>query len=63
MAILNSNPIISRSEMANQLEISEGSLRHHLEKMKSENLIRREGSDKGGKTICFPFPTTKKPAL
>lgn len=39
--------------MAKQVSISYGSLRHHLEKMKSENLIKREGADKGGKWIII----------
>jgi hypothetical protein len=42
--------------MANHLKISEGSLRHHLEKMKCENLIRRSGSDKGGKWLVIAAP-------
>jgi ATP-dependent DNA helicase RecG len=51
MVLIGSNPTISALEMANQLGISYGSLRHLLEKMKGENLIRREGADKGGKWI------------
>lgn len=39
--------------MAKQLGISEGSLRHHLEKMKRDGLIKREGSDKGGKWVVI----------
>jgi len=53
LSIIHMNPSISRSEMVRQLGISEGSLRHHLERMKSENLIKREGSDKGGKWIII----------
>jgi ATP-dependent DNA helicase RecG len=53
LAILDSEPTVSRLEMAKRLSISEGSLRHHLEKMKNENLIKREGSDKGGKWIII----------
>jgi predicted HTH transcriptional regulator len=51
--LLSSNPAISTSELAKQVGISYGSLRHHLEKMKSENLIKREGADKGGKWIII----------
>ncbi|MDR0682751.1 MAG: transcriptional regulator, partial [Dysgonamonadaceae bacterium] len=40
-------------EMANHLEISESSLRHHLEKLKRENLIRRSGPDKGGRWLVI----------
>jgi predicted HTH transcriptional regulator len=53
LELLISNATISRSEIANQLEISEGSLRHYLGKMKIENLIRREGADRGGKWIVI----------
>jgi len=51
LELIKSNASISRSEMADQIGISESSLRHHLETMKSENIVRREGADKGGKWI------------
>ncbi len=53
LSILDSNPTISRLEMVKQLGISEGSLRHHLEKMKHENILKREGADKGGKWLII----------
>jgi ATP-dependent DNA helicase RecG len=51
--LLNSNPALSTSKMAAQVGISYASLRHYLEKMKSENLIKREGSDRGGKWVII----------
>ena len=53
LELMKSNAAISRSEMANQIGISESSVRHHLETMKNNNIIRREGSDKGGKWIII----------
>ena len=53
MELLIYSPSISRSVIAGQLGISEGSVRHHLEKMKNENIIRRSGPDKGGKWIII----------
>jgi predicted ArsR family transcriptional regulator len=47
------NPVLSTPEMAEQVGISYASLRHHLEKMRSENLIKREGADKGGKWVII----------
>jgi len=48
-----SNAQISRSEMAKKLNITEGSLRHHLEQLKNAGIIRREGADKGGKWVII----------
>ncbi|MDR2890576.1 MAG: putative DNA binding domain-containing protein [Alistipes sp.] len=51
IALLKANSAISRPEMVERLNVSEGSLRHHLEKMKRDGLIRHEGSAKGGKWV------------
>jgi predicted HTH transcriptional regulator len=48
MTLLEDTPNISRSSIAKQLSISNGSVRHHIEKLKEDGKIRREGSDKGG---------------
>jgi ATP-dependent DNA helicase RecG len=53
LALLKKGRAVSRLEMAKQLNISEGSVRYHLRKMKGANLIKREGSDKGGKWIII----------
>ena len=53
LEIIKSNGKISRSEMVKQLNITEGSLRHHLEQLKNANIIRRDGADKGGKWIIL----------
>jgi DNA-binding Lrp family transcriptional regulator len=37
--------------MAEKLGIFESTLRHHLEKLKREGVIKREGADKGGKWV------------
>jgi predicted HTH transcriptional regulator len=50
---IKTNDNISRSEMAKQLNITEGSLRHHLEQLKIKGIIRRDGSDKGGKWVII----------
>jgi predicted HTH transcriptional regulator len=49
LEIIRANAQISRSEMIKQLQITEGSLRHHLEQLKNAGIICREGPDKGGK--------------
>jgi len=53
LTILNSDATISTIAIAEQIGVSYNSIRHYLEKMKSENLIRREGGDKGGKWIVI----------
>jgi biotin operon repressor len=39
--------------MAKQLNITEGSLLHHLEQLKSKGIICRDGADKGGKWVII----------
>jgi DNA-binding transcriptional ArsR family regulator len=39
--------------MIEQLNITEGSLRHHLEQLKNNGIIRRDGADKGGKWVII----------
>jgi ATP-dependent DNA helicase RecG len=51
--LIKSNDKISRSEMAEKLNLTEGSLRHHLEYLKNKGFIRREGADKGGKWVII----------
>ncbi|MDR0537888.1 MAG: winged helix-turn-helix transcriptional regulator [Tannerellaceae bacterium] len=51
--MIKSNNKISRSEMIEQLNITEGSLRHHLEQLKNNGIIRRDGADKGGKWVII----------
>jgi len=53
LASLKADPTISLRDMAEQTGLPYGGLRHHLEKMREEGLIRREGSDKGGKWIVL----------
>ncbi len=48
---LKSDPTISLRDLADQTGLPYGGMRHHLEKLKSEGLIRREGADKGGKWV------------
>jgi ATP-dependent DNA helicase RecG len=51
--LIKFNNKISRSEMIKQLNITEGSLRHHLEQLKNNGIIRRDGADKGGKWVII----------
>jgi ATP-dependent DNA helicase RecG len=53
LRMLKLNPDISTREMAQKMDISYGSLRHHLEKMRKEDIIKREGADKGGKWVII----------
>jgi ATP-dependent DNA helicase RecG len=54
LEILNSNPFASRSDISKQLgDISEGGIKYYLDKMKQNNIIKREGADRGGKWIIL----------
>lgn len=46
--ILRNNPYLSRRNIAKHLGITEGSVRHHLKKLKAQGLVERVGPDKGG---------------
>ena len=51
VAVLRERPEVSIKEISKILEISTGSVRHHMEKLKKENMIEHIGSTKKGKWI------------
>jgi len=51
--IIKDNPNITTTEMANTIGISEKGVEYQLNKLKRENLIKREGSKKSGKWIII----------
>jgi ATP-dependent DNA helicase RecG len=53
LASLKSDPTISLQNMSKQTGLSYASLRHHIEKMREDGLLRREGADKGGKWVVI----------
>ncbi len=48
MELLSSNGMLSRKDLTLLLNVTEGSVRHHLNKLQEEGLIKRVGPDKGG---------------
>jgi biotin operon repressor len=46
--LLEKDSAISTPDIAKQLNISYASVRHHIEKLKEDGRISREGADKGG---------------
>lgn len=48
ITLLKSNPYLSRVDLAMAIGITEGSARHHLNKLKESEVIVHRGSDKGG---------------
>lgn len=46
--LIKQNPTISRSEMAQKLNIHESSVKRRIESLISSGIIRRVGPDKGG---------------
>ena len=48
ITLLKSNPYLSRVDLAMAIGITEGSARHHLNKLKESGIIVHRGSDKGG---------------
>ena len=51
VAVLREKPEVSIKEISKILEISTGSVRHHMEKLKKRNMIEHIGSTKKGKWI------------
>ena len=51
VAVLRERPEVSIKEISKILEISTGSVRHHMEKLKKKNMIEHIGSTKKGKWI------------
>jgi len=46
--LLKSNPYLSRADLAIALNVTEPSIRHHLETLKEKGIIQHIGPDKGG---------------
>ncbi|MDR0833012.1 MAG: Fic family protein [Candidatus Symbiothrix sp.] len=46
--LISAQPDITRKEMAEQLQINPSAVQKHIEKLKKEGIITREGSDKKG---------------
>jgi len=51
LQLLKENATISRTQIATQLNITESQIIHYIRGLKKQNLIRREGANKGGKWI------------
>jgi len=52
LQLLKENATISRTQIATQLNITESQVIYYIRVLKRQNLIRREGADKGGKWIA-----------
>jgi ATP-dependent DNA helicase RecG len=48
LELINSNPLISRQEMAKVLSMNISALRKHLDALRQKGFIEREGPNKGG---------------
>lgn len=46
--IIHENPKITRKELSNALNINSSAIQKHIDKLKKENIIYREGGDFGG---------------
>ncbi|MBR1374080.1 winged helix-turn-helix transcriptional regulator [bacterium] len=46
--MLKNNGKISRKDLSIILDRTEGSVRHHLNKLQEKGIIRHQGPDKGG---------------
>jgi ATP-dependent DNA helicase RecG len=56
MKLLEEDATISASNIARQLNISYASVRHHIEILRKEKVVRRVGADKGGYWIVITRP-------
>lgn len=50
MHLLSNNNRLSRKDLALLLNVTEGSIRHHLNKLQEEGILVHVGPDKGGAT-------------
>jgi ATP-dependent DNA helicase RecG len=48
IAIIRKNPMITRQELAMELEVSNSGVKYHLKKLQDKGFLRRVGPDKGG---------------
>ena len=48
MHLLSNNNRLSRKDLALLLNVTEGSIRHHLNKLQEEGILVHVGPDKGG---------------
>lgn len=48
LSLLKANPYLSRVDLAIAINVTEGSIRHHLNRLKESRIIVHKGSDKGG---------------
>jgi Fic family protein len=48
LELLKSNPSISRKELSEKLKINPSAIQKHIQKLKSEGIIKRIGGDRGG---------------
>jgi ATP-dependent DNA helicase RecG len=53
LQLLKENTTISRAQIATQLNITKSQVIYYIRVLKKQNLIRREGADKGGKWIMI----------
>ena len=51
LRMLQNNPFLTNSELAQMCKITEDGIFYHIKRMKTAGLIRREGPNKGGKWI------------
>ncbi|WP_414630804.1 winged helix-turn-helix transcriptional regulator [Bacteroides sp. UBA939] len=53
MAIIGANPQVTRKELAVLLNRSPESIRHHLQQLTQNSVIKHEGSTKAGKWVIL----------
>ncbi len=51
LSLIRENNTVSISDIAQALDINRSAVQKHIDNLKKENLIRREGADKGGRWV------------
>ena len=46
--IIKSNPLVTRQQLCDELKINPSAIQKHIEKLKAQNVIKRQGGAKGG---------------
>ena len=51
LKLMSENSFITTAQLSKNIGISVAAINKHIAKLKKQNIIRREGADKGGKWI------------
>ncbi|MDR0605141.1 MAG: winged helix-turn-helix transcriptional regulator, partial [Bacteroidales bacterium] len=51
--LMSENPFITKVQLSENIGVSVSAINQQITKLKKQNLLRREGADKGGKWVVI----------